>query len=315
MSTILVYVSQHGGTPVRASLECLGAAKSTGADVQAVVCGEGARDAAGQLGKHGASKVTVFDCAAWSPDAVAERVASIAKASGVNGFLAAANSEGKDITPRVAAHLDSVLMSDCTSIEAAGDSYAARRPWLAGKCIAKLHSNAPVFCATTRLNAFSIFEGGSDAAIEEAEAAGAGKATRTAIEAKPQGKLDVTEAPIVVSGGRGLKDADGFGIIEDLAAALGNAAVGASRAVVDAGWRPHSEQVGQTGKVVAPKLYIAVAISGAIQHLAGMRTSKVIVAINKDADAPIFKAADFGIVGDAFEIVPALAEAVRKVHA
>jgi electron transfer flavoprotein alpha subunit len=315
MSTILVYVVQHGGTPVRASLECLGAAHATGADVHAVVCGEGAREAAAALGRHGAGKVTVFDAGSdWSPDAVAERVASIAKAAGARAFLAAANSIGKDLAPRVAAHLDSVLMSDCISLAADGDAYEVQRPWLAGKCIARLRSGSPVFCATTRANAFAVHEGEGEATIEEAEAAPAGKATLTGIEPKPEGKLDVTEAPIVVSGGRGLKDPSGFGMLEELGRALGSTAIGASRAVVDAGWRPHSEQVGQTGKVVAPKLYIAVAISGAIQHLAGMRTSKTIVAINKDADAPIFKIADFGIVGDAFEIVPALTEAVQKAR-
>jgi electron transfer flavoprotein alpha subunit len=178
-----------------------------------------------------------------------------------------------------------------------------------------LRSSAPVLCATLRRNVFPVREAGGTAEVATGPALEAGKAVLEKVEARSGGKLDVSEAPVVVSGGRGLREAPHFSLLEDLASAFGNAAVGASRAVVDAGWRPHAEQVGQTGKTVSPQLYIAVGISGAIQHLAGMKTSKVIVAINKDPEAPIFKIADYGIVGDAFEIVPALAQAVRKIKA
>ena len=316
MSTLVVFVEQANGKAVRAGLECLGAARSTGGTVIAVVSGAGADATAAVLGKHGAHKVVCLTGAtAHSSDALARDLAAVVKEQNAKAFLAAATSTGKDIAPRVAAVCDSTLFSDCTAIQANGDSFVAVRPWLAGKAIAKLASSGPVFCATTRPNVFAAFDGGAAAEVLTRAASNDGKARVTSVTAKSAGKLDVKEAPVVVSGGRGLKGPEHFGLIEDLAAAFGNAATGASRAVVDAGWRPHSEQVGQTGKTVAPQLYIAVGISGAIQHLAGMRTSKVIVAINKDAEAPIFKVADYGIVGDAFEIVPALAKAVREVKA
>ncbi len=316
MTTIVVYVEHASGKAKRASLECLGAAHATGADVIAAVSGEGADALAAGLGANGASKVVVLAGGAeYSADATAAGLAATVKEHGAKAFLAAATTSGKDLVPRVAAHTDSVPFTDCIAFEAAGDAFQVKRPWLAGKCIATLTSTSPVLCASTRLNVFSPVETGGSAEVSQMAAAAEPLARVTAIEAKSGGKLDVKEAPVVVSGGRGLKESGNFKLIEDLAAAFGNAAVGASRAVVDEGWRPHSEQVGQTGKTVSPQLYIAVAISGAIQHLAGMRTSKVIVAINKDADAPIFKVADYGIVGDAFEIVPALTEAVASLKA
>jgi len=314
--SIIVYIEHAAGSARRGSLECLGAAHATGEQVVAVLCGEGADQAATTLGNHGAAKAVVLPSeGSVSSDALGAGIAAIAQEHSARAFLCAATSQGKDVAPRVAARLDSTIFSDCTGFELAGETFVVRRPWLAGKCIATLESSGSVLCATTRLNVFPIAEVGADAEVINAAALPDPLAKVTSIEAKAGGKLDVSEAAVVVSGGRGLKEAEHFGIIEDLAAAFGNAAVGASRAVVDAGWRPHSEQVGQTGKTVSPQIYVAVAISGAIQHLAGMKTSQVIVAINKDADAPIFKLADYGIVGDAFEVVPALAEAVRAVRA
>ncbi len=315
MTSTVVFVEQSQGTPRRASLECIGAARAAGSAVTAVVGGEGAEKAAAELGKSGAAKVVALTGGApWSPDAIARDIAAVVKELGAKAFLAAATTTGKDVAPRVAALLDSTLLSDCTGLKNEGGAFQATRPWLAGKAIATLTSSAPVFCATTRPNVFAVAEAGGNAEVVTRPASKDGKATVSAVAAKTGGKLDVKEAPVVVSGGRGLRGPENFKLIEELAAAFGNAATGASRAVVDAGWRPHAEQVGQTGKTVSPQLYVAVGISGAIQHLAGMRTSKVIVAINKDAEAPIFKIADYGIVGDAFEIVPALTKAVQAAR-
>jgi len=316
MPTIVVYVEQENGKPVRASLECLGAARATGREVVAVVAREGAETAATALGRFGATRaVCLVGAKSYSPDATARDLAKIVGEQKAEVFLAAATASGKDLAPRVAAHLDSTLLSDCTGLEAKDGKLQVTRPWLAGKALATLSSTAPVLCATTRPNAFAVAEVQGTAEVLTVPASADGKAVVVSVAPKAGGKLDVKEAPIVVSGGRGLKGPEHFHLIEELAEAFGNAATGASRAVVDAGWRPHAEQVGQTGKTVAPKLYVAVGISGAIQHLAGMRTSKVIVAINKDADAPIFKVADYGLVGDAFEILPALTAAVREIRA
>ena len=316
MSTLIVFVEHVDGAARRASLEALAAAKAAGADCVAVLWGPGADAAAGALGAAGASATVCLTGAdQYSADQVAAGIAELVGARSADGFVAAATYRGKDLAPRVAAHLDCTLFTDCTSLTAAGDSFAVERPWLAGKVVATLENTGAHFCATTRLNVFSPAEGGGDCEVAEQALTATALATVTSIEAKGDTKLDVKEAPVVVSGGRGLQNPEGFGILEELAAAFGNAAVGASRAVVDAGWRPHGEQVGQTGKTVSPPLYIAVGISGAIQHLAGMRTSGTIVAINKDADAPIFKVADYGLVGDAFVLVPQLTEAVKAIKA
>jgi electron transfer flavoprotein alpha subunit len=217
----------------------------------------------------------------------------------------------------VAALLDAPMASDCVALSSEGGTIIARRPVYAGKALINVSGAGQTLVVSLRPNAVAAQEQPAAGAVESVPAAapekGLGAVLKEVLAAASR-KLELTEASIIVSGGRGLKGPENFVMIEELAAALG-AAVGASRAVVDAGWRPHSDQVGQTGKTVSPQLYIAVAISGAIQHLAGMRTSKYIVAINKDPEAPIFKVADYGIVGDAFEVVPRLTAAVKALKA
>ena len=317
MATTVVFVEHTGGAARRGSLEALGAAHSIGAECVAVLVGPGADEVAGPLGAHGATRAVILTDAreGFSSDLSAKGIAAVVRDERAGAFLAAASSTGKDLGPRVAAELDCVHFADCTELTADGGALTLRRPWLAGKCIATLRSAAEVLCATTRLNAFPVVETDGAAEVTTRALEGEARVRVTAIAPKPVGKLDVNEAAVVVSGGRGLRESANFSLVEDLAAAFGGAAVGASRAVVDAGWRPHAEQVGQTGKTVSPQLYIAVGISGAIQHLAGMRTSGTIVAINKDPDAPIFKVADYGIVGDAFEVVPVLTEEIKKIKA
>jgi len=311
MTRAFVFVEHADGAPRRASLECVGAAVAAGAAVTALLTGPGAETAA--KGVTGAADAVVLTGDGYSPDATAAAIAELVRVAGAAAFLAAATYRGKDLAPRVAALLDVTPFADCVGLTAAGGKLQVVRPWLAGKCIATLESSGSTLVATTRLNVFKPAASGAPASVTSAAIQAAPKARVTGIQAKTSTRLDVKEAPVVVAGGRGLQDADKFKVVEELAAAFGNAAVGASRAIVDAGWRPHGEQVGQTGKTVSPQLYIAVGISGAIQHLAGMRTSGTIVAINKDKDAPIFKVADYGIVGDAFEVLPALTAAVKAI--
>jgi len=316
MTKIAVFVEQHEGVAKRSGLEALGAARAVSQDVVALVAGAGAAAAGAHLGAQGATSVVAFEGGAASPDALAADLADAVRAQGAKAFLVASTSAGRDLAPRVAALLDSNLFSDCTALEAGAQGLRVTRPWLAGKVIAKIESTGPVLCATLRRNTFEpAATAGGNAPIENQPARADFKALLVDVAAKTGGKLDVSEAPVVISGGRGMRGPEHFHLLEELAEAFGNAAVGASRAVVDSGWRPHGEQVGQTGKTVSPQLYIAVGISGAIQHLAGMKTARVIVAINRDKDAAIFKIADYGIVGDAFEILPALTQAVRELRA
>ncbi|MBM4169220.1 MAG: electron transfer flavoprotein subunit alpha/FixB family protein [Ignavibacteria bacterium] len=319
---ILAFAEQRENEFKKSAFEVVRAAKTIaeqgGGEVLALVIGNCVAAIAPILGGFGAARVIVAEdpkLATYSTTAYAKIVSEVAKKEGVTHVFLPASSLGKDLAPRVAVRLEAGLASDCTALTVDGGEVIASRPVYAGKAITDVKVTSAVKVFSLRPNVFSAgSSNGTKAPVETSTVplSDADFASRVVNVSKSEGRLDVTEADIVVSGGRGLKGPENFKMIEELASALG-AAVGASRAVVDAGWRPHDEQVGQTGKTVSPTLYIAVAISGAIQHLAGISSSKYIVAVNKDKDAPIFQVADYGIVGDAFEIVPALTQEVKRV--
>lgn len=256
----------------------------------------------------------------YSPSAIAKVISELAAKNNAGIIMLSATSLGKDLAGRIAVKTDSAVFNDCTELKIENGSVFATRPVYAGKSLTVIKSNSDKIVISIRPNVFkpSEIEGGKlETEKLDLSTLNIGDSDFTSIVKElivSNEKLDVAEADRIVSGGRGLKEPENFKIIEELASVIGGA-TGASRAVVDAGWRPHSEQVGQTGKTVSPSLYIACGISGAIQHLAGMSSSKCIVAINKDKDAPIFQAADYGIVGDVFEIVPALTEEFKKILA
>lgn len=326
MPNVLAFAESRSGDLRRAGLEAVTAARAIadamGGEVHAVVFGaSGMAKHAAALGAHGADKVFVVEHAGFThnnPEAVAATLASRAKDGAYGAFVCTASATGKDLAPRVAAKLGVPLISDATAFEVKGDAITATHPGYTGKVIQSLTLRATPAVVSVRAGGFLPKENAKSGASESLAPAGDPAASRVKVTETAVGnatKLDLGEAPVIISGGRGLKDAANFKLVEDLAAAFGNAAVGATRAVTDDGWRPHADQIGQTGRLVSPDLYVAVGISGAIQHLAGMRTSKTIVAINKDKDAPIFKIADYGIVGDALAIVPVLTEAVKKAKA
>ena len=293
-------------------------ADQTGGEVIALVIGNQVQIIAGELGGYGANKVIAVQqpkLEKYSSTAYAKVVSEIARKEQVSVVLLSATAMGKDCAPRVSVKLDAGLAADCTTLKVDNGELIATRPVYAGKALTDVKINSIVKIFTLRPNVF--LAGDSNGTIAPVEVIDVPLTdidfASIAIETtQASGKLDVAEVDIIVSGGRGLKGQENFKMIEDLAGVLGGA-VGASRAVVDAGWRPHSEQVGQTGKTVSPSLYIAVAISGAIQHLAGMSSSKFIVAINKDKDAPIFQVANYGIIADAFDVVPAFIQETKKL--
>jgi len=318
---ILAFAEQRDGVIKKSSLEAAqaaaGLASKAGGTCTGLVVGSGVAAQAAELGAYGLGRVIVVDqpdLARHSNTAVAKVIAEIAKRESADVVVLSASQTGKDLAPRVAVKLGAGLAADCVALALDGASIVCTRPVFAGKALVDVTVEAPVKVLTLRPNVFTATPGQGTATVETATVQlGTGDFGAVVTETKvASGRPDVTEADIIVSGGRGLKAPEHFRMIEELADALG-AAVGASRAVVDAGWRPHDEQVGQTGKTVAPTLYVACGISGAVQHLAGMSSSKYIVAINKDKDAPIFQVADYGIVGDVFEILPELTARIRAM--
>ena len=295
----------------------------------AAACGSDEGKAAAALGEQGADRVLVID-GAEQVDGRAAALSEVVRGGDYGAVVFAATGQGRDLAPRVAAKLAVPLLTDVVAAEVDGGRVVVTRPVFAGKALARVRAHGVPAVVSIRPNVFPVSHSPRAAEVVSvapaergapaesgvpAESGATGGYRVVGFEASEGAALDVSEAAIIVSGGRGMKGPENWHLLADLRDALGEtAALGASRAVVDAGWRPHAEQVGQTGKTVTPKLYVAVAISGAIQHLAGMRTSGVIVAVNRDADAPIFAVADYGIVGDAFEIVPELAAAIRELR-
>lgn len=295
----------------------------------------GTAKTAAELARWGADQLVVAESemalATRGPGAHAAVLAEHVRSGAYGAVLFAATTWGKDVAPRVAAQLGAPLLSDATELAVEGGDLLVVRPVFAGKALARVRVAGATAVVSIRPNVFSATQRPNGATAEALLAgavsveapsvtgadSGGSAAGYRVIGFEPSGgaAVDVGEAAVVVSGGRGMQGPEHWGLLEELREALGEtAALGASRAVVDAGWRPHAEQVGQTGKTVTPKLYFALGISGAIQHLAGMRTSGVIVAVNRDVDAPIFGVADYGIVGDVFEVVPALTAAIRKLR-
>ena len=296
-------------------------ADSLGQGVTALLLGADIKEKASTLGHYGADKVLVADdprLKTYTTDAYVSVIAELVKAHDPAILLLGASVQGKDLAARLSARLEAGMAQDCTAFSLEGGNLVAIRPIYAGKAYAKVtFSDCTPQIATARPNVLTLNEPDTSRSAEIVDAQftlddSSLKTKVVDVLRDESGKVDLTEADKIVSGGRGMKGPENYTILEELAEAIG-ASVGASRSAVDAGWRPHTDQVGQTGKVVSPNLYIACGISGAIQHLAGMSTSKFIVAINKDPDAPIFQRADYGIVEDLFKVVPALTEEIKKI--
>lgn len=320
MAEVLVYVDHVDGAVRKPTLELLTLARRVGEPV-AVALGNGAADTAATLAEHGAVKVLTHEAAEYADYLVVPKVDALQAAHGVvsaegspAAVLVSSSTEGKEIAARLALRLGSGIITDAVDLEAGDEGPVATQSVFAAAFTTKSRVSKGTPVITVKPNSAAVEAAPAAGAVEALSVSFSAQATGTKVTARTPrestGRPELTEAAIVVSGGRGVNGAENFGLIEALADSLG-AAVGASRAAVDAGWYPHTNQVGQTGKSVSPQLYVASGISGAIQHRAGMQTSKTIVAINKDAEAPIFDLVDYGVVGDLFDVVPQLTEEVR----
>ncbi len=316
--SVLIFIDIADGEAKKSSLEALsyGAkiAGQLGTTAEAVVLGDAGTDLAA-LGKYGAAKVhhvknpslDTFDAQVYT-----KTIAEVAQQTGATVIVLSNNLNGKAIAPRLSARLRAGLVSGAVALPDTANGFTVKKNVFSGKAFANIAVSTEIKIISLNPNAYPVTETGGTAEVVNAEVAVDAPRVKVTSITKASGEIPLTEAEIVVSAGRGLKGPENWGIVEDLAKAL-HAATACSRPVADAHWRPHNEHVGQTGFAIAPNLYIAIGISGAIQHLAGVNRSKVIVVINKDPEAPFFKAADYGIVGDAFEIVPRLTDAIKKI--
>lgn len=325
MANILAFAEARNGELRKVALEAVTTARrladAAGGEVHALLVGaSGIAAKAEELGKYGADVVIVSEApefGQYNPEGTATLAADRIKSGGYRAAIFATSAQGRDLAPRVAGKIGAGIVTDATSVELSGDKLTVKHPMNIGKLVATLSIEGSPAIVSVRPNTYPPVENSKTPRVETVAAPANAANARVVVKelvAGGAGKLDLADAPVIIAGGRGLKAKENFKLVEDLADAFGNAAVGATRAVTDDGWRPHADQIGQTGRLVSPQLYIAVGISGAVQHLAGMKTSRTIVAINKDKDAPIFKVADYGIVGDVFEVVPALTAAVREAR-
>ena len=314
---VLVIAEQVDGVFRKVTFEALSEgrrlADERGVSLAVAVLGAGMADTAQTLKQYGADKIFLADdplLAEYLTDTYAGAAAQVIEQTAPALILLGASTQGKDLAARLAARLDAPVGMDCLSIAVDGDGVKVTRPMYGGKVIAEVLLEGAPQILVIRPNAMPIVEKQGEGMVEKIDVNLGDPRLKFIEKNLDTGKRELTEADVIVSGGRGMGGSD-YSLLEELAEVL-DGAVGASRSAVDEGWRPHADQVGQTGKTVAPNLYIACGISGAIQHLAGMSTSKVIVAINKDPEAPLFAKADYGIVGDLFEIIPHITEEVRK---